>query len=91
VILVTEHQVKVKVTLRLTVSQSVCLGVEPNLGLLTRDFSFSFFSITVLSLWGALSDERSGLYFVSLLSMESIAVGQYLHRQFTYNIYIICV
>jgi hypothetical protein len=29
-------QVKVKVTLRLTVSQSVCLGVEPRLGLMTR-------------------------------------------------------
>jgi hypothetical protein len=29
-------QVRVKVTLRLTVSQSVCLGVEPNLGQLTR-------------------------------------------------------
>jgi hypothetical protein len=31
-------KVKVKVTLRLTVCQSVSLGVEPNLGLLTRDF-----------------------------------------------------
>jgi hypothetical protein len=29
-------QVKVKVTLRLTVGQSVCLGVEPRLGLMTR-------------------------------------------------------
>jgi hypothetical protein len=28
--------VKVKVTLRLTVSQSVSLGVEPHLGLMTR-------------------------------------------------------
>jgi hypothetical protein len=27
----------VRVTLQLTVSQSVCLGVEPNLGLLTKD------------------------------------------------------
>jgi hypothetical protein len=31
-------KVKVKVTLRLTVSQSVCLGVEPRLGLMTRCF-----------------------------------------------------
>jgi hypothetical protein len=29
-------QVKVKVTLRLTVRQSVSLGVEPHLGLMTR-------------------------------------------------------
>jgi hypothetical protein len=47
-------QVKVKVTLLLTVSQSVRLGVEPNLGLLTRDlFSyFFFFKVTVLPIWG---------------------------------------
>jgi hypothetical protein len=55
----------VRVTLQLTVSQSVCLGVEPNLGLLTTDIIFS--KVTVLSFfWGALSDERSGLSFVSL-------------------------
>jgi hypothetical protein len=30
------HLVKVKVTLRLTVSQSVSVGVEPHLGLMTR-------------------------------------------------------
>jgi hypothetical protein len=65
-------KVKVKVTLRLTVSLSVCLGVELNLGLLTRDFFVS--KVTVLSLWGALSDERSGLYFVGLLSVKSIVV-----------------
>jgi hypothetical protein len=29
---------EVKFTLRLTVSQSVCLGVEPALGIVTRDF-----------------------------------------------------
>jgi hypothetical protein len=33
----SELKVKVKVTLRLTVSQSVSLGVEPHLGLMTRD------------------------------------------------------
>jgi hypothetical protein len=31
-----QQLVKVKVTLRLTVSQSVSLGVEPHLGLMTR-------------------------------------------------------
>jgi hypothetical protein len=30
---------RVRVNLQLTVSQSVCLGVEPNLGLLTRDIN----------------------------------------------------
>jgi hypothetical protein len=35
-ILDSPNLVKVKVTLRLTVSQSVCLGVEPRLGLMTR-------------------------------------------------------
>jgi hypothetical protein len=55
-------KVKVKVMLQLTVSQSVCLGVEPQLELMTR---FFFNEVTVLSMWGALSDERSGLSFVS--------------------------
>jgi hypothetical protein len=55
---------KVKVTLRLTVGQSVCLGVEPQLELMTRRVS-SYMKVTVLSIWGALSDERSGLSFVS--------------------------
>jgi hypothetical protein len=46
------RRVRVRVTLQLTVSQSVCLGVEPNLGLLTRDFFFFFllqFNVAALS------------------------------------------
>jgi hypothetical protein len=35
-----ESKVKVKVTLRLTDSQSVSLGVEPHLGLMTRYLLF---------------------------------------------------
>jgi hypothetical protein len=58
-------RVRVRVTLQLTVSQSVSLGVEPNLGLLTSDFFFFFLKVTVLSFGGALSDERSGLSFIS--------------------------
>jgi hypothetical protein len=45
-----------KVTLRLTVGQSVCLGVETALGLVTRDYFF--LKVAVLSLRGALSDEN---------------------------------
>jgi hypothetical protein len=44
--------IKVKVTLRLAVNHSLCLGSSP--------FCFS----VCYCLWGALSDERSGLSFV---------------------------
>jgi hypothetical protein len=64
----------------MTVGQSVCLGVEPALGLVTRFFPFFPPKVVVLSLWGALSDERSGLSFVSLLSIQSIVVSQSLHE-----------
>jgi hypothetical protein len=50
----------------MTVSQSVCLGVEPILGLLTKYYFLSegfCLKVAVLSLWGALSDERMGLQF----------------------------
>jgi hypothetical protein len=59
---------KVKVTLRLTVSQSVSLGVEPHLGLMTRYFFRPEYGIrltvTFFIPWDALSDERTGLSFV---------------------------
>jgi hypothetical protein len=57
-------KVKVKVTLRLMVSQSVCLDVEPKVGLLTIDFFSKFLSCIFFG--GALSDERSGPSCVSL-------------------------
>jgi hypothetical protein len=58
----TVVKVKVaKVILRLTVGQSVSLGVEPHLGLMT---GYLLLFVTVLFLWGALSDERTGLSFV---------------------------
>jgi hypothetical protein len=45
--------VQVRVTLRLTVSQSVCLGVEPSYGTFDhRLFIFFFLKVTVLSFWG---------------------------------------
>jgi hypothetical protein len=52
------YTLQVKVTLRLTVSQSVSLGVEPQ-----PDIYYCL-TITVLFLWGALSDERTGLSFI---------------------------
>jgi hypothetical protein len=41
-------EVEVEVTLRLAVSQSVSLGVEPHLGLMTR---YIYYYLTVLLLW----------------------------------------
>jgi hypothetical protein len=63
---------KVKVTLRLTVSQSVSLGVEPHLGLMTR-YLVPFDSYG-LFLWGALSDERTGsrLFSTELLFITTL-------------------
>jgi hypothetical protein len=48
-----------------SLSQSVCLGLEPTLGLVTRYYFLfeGFLKFAVLSLWGALSDEKSGLQF----------------------------
>jgi hypothetical protein len=48
--------------MRLTVSQSVSLGAEPHLGIMTNIY-YSL-AVTVLFFWGALSDERTGLSFV---------------------------
>jgi hypothetical protein len=57
-----EEKVKVKVTLRLTVSHSLSLGVEAHIGLITR--YLLLFNSYGLVLWGALSDETTGLSFV---------------------------
>jgi hypothetical protein len=54
--------IEVEVTLRVTVSQSVSLGVEPHLGLMID--IYCCLTVTVLFLWGALSDKRTGLSFV---------------------------
>jgi hypothetical protein len=66
---ITILDIEVQVTLQLTVSHSVCQGIEPTLGLVTRYYFLSegyFLKVTVLSLWGALSDERSSLSFAIL-------------------------
>jgi hypothetical protein len=56
----------VEVTLRPTIGQSLCLGVETTWGLVTRYYFLSeccCLKFAVLFLWGALSDERTGLEF----------------------------
>jgi hypothetical protein len=63
--------VEVEVTLQLTNSQSVCQGVEPTLELVTRYYFLSegcCLKDAVLSLCGALSDERSGLLLQTMTS-----------------------
>jgi hypothetical protein len=60
-------KIKVKVTLRLTVGQSACLGVEPKYGTFDQIYIYIFFlKLQSCHFWGALSDERSGLSCVSL-------------------------
>jgi hypothetical protein len=61
-----KRQSQVKVTLRLTVSQSLNLGVKYNLGHMTRYLVLFDSYGLVFFLWGALSDERAGLSFVSI-------------------------
>jgi hypothetical protein len=84
---------KVKVTLRLTVNQSVCLGVEPRLGL------ESCFKVTVLSMW-APSLTRGRVCHLSAIvnSIRQLSVVQiFINLQFLtncmWNIYIqgLCV
>jgi hypothetical protein len=58
----TDNSHCVKVTLRLRAIQSISLGVEPHLGLMTRYYCLT---VTVLSLGCALSEESTGLSLVS--------------------------
>jgi hypothetical protein len=78
--------VEVEVTLQLTVIQSLCQGNEPILGLVTRYYFLSegcSLKFALLSLWGALSDERSGLSFV----FPSVVIYHYLHQTFTLHVF----
>jgi hypothetical protein len=82
---------EVEVTLRLTVSQPVCQGIEPALGLVTRYYFLSegcCLKFAVLYLWGALSDERTGpsrsehVTILYCLSWNSPNLeGQYISQQ----------
>jgi hypothetical protein len=60
----------VSLTLRPTDSRPVCLGVEHPSGAYDQIF-ITCVTVTVLFLWGALSDERSGLSFYVLLVLAS--------------------
>jgi hypothetical protein len=67
-----------KVTLRPTVSQSVRLGVEPQLGLIT---GYQVVLVTCLSMSGAPSDERAGLSFVIVtVRLLSKYIQFYMHN-----------
>jgi hypothetical protein len=72
---IVSFQVKVKGTLRLTVSQSINVGVEPHMGLMAR--YLLLFDLTVLFFWGAHSDEMTGLCFVYAADphQRSLSVG----------------
>jgi hypothetical protein len=59
----TRTKLSLSLMLRPTVSRSVCLGVKHPFGAYDQIF-ITCVTITVLYLWGALSDERSGLSFV---------------------------
>jgi hypothetical protein len=68
-------------------SQSVCQDIEPTLGLVTRYYFLSegsFLKVAVLSLWGTLSDERSGS--VNCHS-QYVVIYQYLHQAFTLHVF----
>jgi hypothetical protein len=68
-----------RVTLRLTVGQSVSMSwCRTNSELVTRHYFSSegfCWKIAFLSVWGALSDEKSGLSFVS----QSVVICLYEH------------
>jgi hypothetical protein len=60
--------VRVKVIVRLTVSQSVCLS-----WCRAPIWAHDQILVTVLSLWGALSDERTGLPFVRVIVCSNVS------------------
>jgi hypothetical protein len=76
----SQSQVKAKVTLRLTVSQSVCFGVKPISGTFDKRF---FFSKLLSCLFGAPSLTRGRVCHVPVFVIEVyhslVYLQQYLH------------
>jgi hypothetical protein len=72
-----EVRVRVRVTLQLTVSQSVCLGVEPRLGFMTRYLLLLDSYGLVLRGEGAPSVTRSRVCLVSG-SVNSLVGSQFI-------------
>jgi hypothetical protein len=83
-------QVKVKVTLRLTVSQSVCLGVVSHLGHMTRNLFvyFYFEKVTVLSMWAP--SLTRGRVCRLLVSPLSLSVYIYIYAMYFQNMLASC-
>jgi hypothetical protein len=88
----TLYTSEVEVTLRLavgrSVSQSVCLGVEPTLGLVTRYYFLSegwllSKSCRLVSVGRPLWREVGPVIFHS----QSVAMYQYLHQRFTFHVF----
>jgi hypothetical protein len=80
------NSTRVSVTLRLTVSQSVCLGIVPNLGHMTRNLLvyFNFEKVLVLPMW-APSLTRGRVCRLSVSPM-SLSVYIYIYTVYLQNI-----
>jgi hypothetical protein len=76
-------RVRVRVTLRLTVSQPVCLGVEPLLGLKTR-----FWILYIDSLTRGWVCHLSVVFVMIFMMCQNIYIGIYtIHSKDMYNMY----
>jgi hypothetical protein len=82
------QKVKVKVTLRLTVSSSVSFGVKAPSSAHDQIF-ITVLTVTVLFLWCALSDERTGLSFAASYEL-AISPLHGLHRKDRFRHFLHC-
>jgi hypothetical protein len=80
--LTVSSQVKVKVTLRPTVSRQACLSVKPHLGPQDQIY-VTVKAVAVLLMWGVLSDEKTGLSFVTGIAVHDICIYNFTCRHST--------